>query len=492
MLCSVFFISEKVIYPKFFLLLIPLLAITTPVMASHPVADVITMRNGDIHIGKVKQDNFFLKTDFGLLDFRPQDIEHIKFPAKLSATEKPSGSLVQILTRSGEHIKGELSQTSIEISRLQDPGLPIQLKDVSLISIGASHQQNPATPFSGKLETRSGDMLLVQPGFDTLQIRNETGVHQIERTQLRYLDAILRTDEDTTFAQATLHDGRLVQGKLLADPLSLSSAYQHEIQIAASEISRLSLSQENKPQQNIGIFSDPIPKLGMGPQMIRIPSGNFLRGDHQGDGDFDEKPLAEVKLKTFAIGRFEITFAQYDLFCKQTRCNFPDDQEWGRGERPVMNVSWKQALAYTEWLSEKTGKHYRLPSDAEWEYAHRAGEMTRYAWGNEVESARANCEGCGSLWDGDQTAPVGRFPANAFGLHDSAGNVFEWVADCFHDRFADAPSDGSPIEKEGCGKRVIRGGAWSFPPHELRSANRWRDFPTRRSDDTGFRIALDL
>lgn len=490
--CLASFISEKVICPKIRFFLITLLTITAPVMANHPVADVVTMRNGDIHIGKVKQANFLLETGFGLLDFSIQDIKHIKFPAKTPSAANPSTSLARITALSGEYINGELLQSSVDISRLQDPGLPIQLENVNLIDIGTPHQQPSSKPFRGRLETRSSDMLFVKPGFDALQLKTEAGVHRIERTQLLYLDAVLRTDEDTTFAQASLIDGHVIQGVLIEDPLPLVSAYQQAINISAQDISRLNLSQESQQPEKALVFSDPIPKLGTGPEMVVIPAGHFLKGDHQDDGDFDEKPLAEVKLKAFAIGRFEVTFAQYDLFCRQTRCNLPDDQDWGRGERPVMNVSWNHALAYTEWLSEKTGKPYRLPSDAEWEYAHRAGEMTRYAWGNEVESARANCEGCGSLWDGDQTAPVGRFPANAFGLHDTAGNVFEWVADCFHDRFADAPFDGSPIEKKGCGKRVIRGGAWSFPPRELRSANRWRDFPSRRSDDTGFRVALDL
>ena len=106
--------------------------------------------------------------------------------------------------------------------------------------------------------------------------------------------------------------------------------------------------------------------------------------------------------------------------------------------------------------------------------------------------ARANCEGCGSLWDGEKTAPVGRFSANAFGLHDTAGNVFEWVADCYHNTFEHAPANGAALDKPGCGKRVIRGGAWSFPPKEIRSANRWRDFPARRSDDTGFRVVREI
>lgn len=121
----------------------------------------------------------------------------------------------------------------------------------------------------------------------------------------------------------------------------------------------------------------------------------------------------------------------------------------------------------------------------------RGGTTTRYWWGNDVGNAKANCEGCGSLWDGEKTTVVGKFYPNHFGLHDTAGNVFEWVADCLHSSFSEAPIDASPIDKPNCGKRVIRGGAWSFQAKEIRSTNRWRDFPSRKSDDTGFRVVRE-
>ena len=192
------------------------------------------------------------------------------------------------------------------------------------------------------------------------------------------------------------------------------------------------------------------------------------------------------------MGLYEVSFEEYDLFCAATGRTRPDDSDWGRGRRPVVNVSWKDAVAYAEWLSGRTGRRYRLPTDAEWEYAARAGSATRFWWGDELQAGRANCEGCGTPWDGEKSAPVGMFEPNSFGLHDTAGNVFEWVADCWLGSFADAPEDGSAVEKPDCVSRVIRGGAWSFPVHEIRSANRWRDFSTRRSDDTGFRLVREL
>jgi formylglycine-generating enzyme required for sulfatase activity len=229
-----------------------------------------------------------------------------------------------------------------------------------------------------------------------------------------------------------------------------------------------------------------------GPQMIAVGGGSFSRGDLQGDGDDDEKPPVRIRLAPYAIGIYEVTFREYDQFCDDTGRRKPDDQQWGRGSRPVVNVSWEDARAYTEWLSRRTGQPYRLPTDAEWEYAARAGTGSRYWWGNEAEPHRANCAECNSLWDGEKSAPIGRFPANPFGLHDTAGNVFEWVEDCWVDNFAEVSEDGKPPQQEECGKRVIRGGAWSFPFKEIRSANRWRDFPSRSSDDTGFRVVREL
>ncbi|CRI63903.1 conserved exported hypothetical protein [Thiocapsa sp. KS1] len=234
---------------------------------------------------------------------------------------------------------------------------------------------------------------------------------------------------------------------------------------------------------------------GQAPELMALPSGRFIRGDLQGNStDVDEKPPTDVILsRPFAIGVYEVTFDEFDAFCDATGRAKPDDSGWGRGRRPVVNVTWNDAVAYTRWLSAQTGHLYRLPTDAEWEYAARAGTDTRFWWGDDLGVDLANCAGCGSAWDGYETAPVGSFQPNPFGLYDTAGNVFEWVADCFAETFAKAPADGSAHENPaGCGQRVYRGGSWSFPPREVRSANRWRDFPTGSSDDMGFRVVREL
>ena len=170
------------------------------------------------------------------------------------------------------------------------------------------------------------------------------------------------------------------------------------------------------------------------------------------------------------------------------------DVGFGRERRPAVNVSPKEAEAYAAWLTEVTGVQYRLPSETEWEYAARAGSDTRYPWGNDVGNNRANCDGCGSEWDDARTAPVGSFPANAFGVHDTAGNVYEWVADCGREGYEGAPSDGTVwITDEACRTRMMRGGSWVSLPRALRSANRVRNHPVAFRDiNVGFRVARDL
>jgi formylglycine-generating enzyme required for sulfatase activity/energy-coupling factor transporter ATP-binding protein EcfA2 len=177
-------------------------------------------------------------------------------------------------------------------------------------------------------------------------------------------------------------------------------------------------------------------------------------------------PVHEVRFaRHFKIGKREVTFAEYDRFALATWRKLPDDQGWCREDRPVINVFWEEAAAYAAWLAEETGKSYRLPSEVEWEHAARGGTTTDYWWGDDVKQdgkVWANCNGCGSEWDAKQTAPVGRFPENPFGLKDTAGNVWEWVQDCWHAGYEGAPDDGSPWGEGGggdCGRRVVRGGA---------------------------------
>ena len=232
------------------------------------------------------------------------------------------------------------------------------------------------------------------------------------------------------------------------------------------------------------VFRDPLKDGGYGPTMVVLPTGSFRMGSPSGEeGRYsDEGPVRTVTIgKRIAMGRYEVTFADYDRFVAATNGRRPDDEGWGRGSRPVINVNWNEAKAYATWLSAQTGKSYRLPSESEWEYAARAGTETAYSWGNEIGVNRANCDGCGSQWDDEQTSPVGSFEPNAFGLYDMHGNVYEWVEDCYVNTYTGAPSDGS-ARTSGCGSdvfwAVVRGGSWFVYPQYLRSASRYGDAPS--------------
>jgi len=232
------------------------------------------------------------------------------------------------------------------------------------------------------------------------------------------------------------------------------------------------------------------------PELVRIPAGRFQMGSTPNDdsADEDETPRHDVTIaKPFALGKYEVTFAEWEVCVRAKACTNPgNDNDWGRGRQPVVSVTWNDAKQYVAWLSRETGKKYRLPSEAEWERAARAGKATRYAWGNEIGSNRANCESCGSQWDGKRTAPVGSFPANEYGLHDMAGNVWEWVEDCWSDNHRGAPADGKPRLTGQCERRVMRSGSWNNHPNNVRPAAREPMAPENESYDIGFRLAREL
>ncbi len=216
------------------------------------------------------------------------------------------------------------------------------------------------------------------------------------------------------------------------------------------------------------------------PEMVVVPAGTTWLASGR-----------NVAIAPFAVGKFEVIFEEWDACIAQGGCGHrPDDRGWGRGRQPVINVSWNDAQSYLAWLSRRTGKSYRLLSEAEWEYAAQAGS------GREAAATRganqANCIGCGSRWDGRQAAPAGSFAANAFGLHDMLGNVWEWTADCWNDNHDGALADGSVRLTGDCSRRVLRGGSWNFYPEFTRSADRIRYTSDIRLDFYGFRVARTL
>lgn len=235
-------------------------------------------------------------------------------------------------------------------------------------------------------------------------------------------------------------------------------------------------------------YQDRLKAGGKGPVMVKLPAGSFLMGGKGSSIHQDERPQFEVSLQSFSIGRYEVTFAEYDVFAKRTGRKLPKDKGWGRGKQPVINVSWNDAVEYTRWLTEQTGHQYRLPSEREWEYAARAGISQDYYWGYKVGANNANCSVCGSDWDGRQTAPVGSFKPNDFGLYDVIGNVLEWTVTCFHSSYKNAPTGGQNWEGGDCSRRMVRSSAYRSFESSLRVTKRNKYNPKTRIDSLGFRV----
>jgi formylglycine-generating enzyme required for sulfatase activity len=231
------------------------------------------------------------------------------------------------------------------------------------------------------------------------------------------------------------------------------------------------------------------------PQMVVVPAGSFMMGSTTPNQPNQSAALPQHKVAIaapFAVSKYELTFGEWDTCVNYGDCGSVDDAGYGRAQQPVINISWTGAQRYVAWLAKVTGKPYRLLSEAEYEYATRAGTQTLYPWGDELGKNNANCKDCGSPWDGGQTAPVGSFAANAFGLHDMVGNVFEWVEDCWHDNFDGAPADGSAWVTGDCSKRVIRGGSWYYPSALVQSFFRYWVKSDIWSTGTGFRVGRTL
>ncbi len=248
---------------------------------------------------------------------------------------------------------------------------------------------------------------------------------------------------------------------------------------------------EEAPKQvleAIRVYRDRLKSGGQGPVMIQVPGGEFEMGAPPHLPYSNERPQVKIKLRSFSISKYEITFHEYREFARATGAKLPNDRNWGRANRPVINVSWHDATAYTQWLTTQTGHQYRLPSEREWEYAARAGTQTLYWWGNDLEKNKANCAVCGGQWDNAMTAPVGSFPPNPLGLQDVLGNVQEWTLSCYHPNYRGAPEAGQIWEGGDCGRRVVRGGAYNTYENDLRISKRLKYNPNAQSDNLGFRI----
>ena len=270
-----------------------------------------------------------------------------------------------------------------------------------------------------------------------------------------------------------------------AAPIASGEPSQAEIQVAVAPL---------PPGYQRGVSFNDCPGC---PEMVPVAAGGLRMGSPPGEPGRanNEGPFHEVAIgKAFAIGKYEVTAGQWIQCIEEGGCEHkPKDVGKGGDDRAVAGVSWFDANQFIAWLSEKSGRPYRLPSEAEWEYAARAGSSTSYWWGGDVGRNNANCGLCGSRWDRRKVAPVGSFRSNAFGIHDLAGNVWEWVDDCWHDSYAGAPADGRAwLSGDHCSERVMRGGSWRDDPRHLRSAARSRYNVGSRFDFLGLRVVRPL
>jgi formylglycine-generating enzyme required for sulfatase activity len=233
------------------------------------------------------------------------------------------------------------------------------------------------------------------------------------------------------------------------------------------------------------------------PEMVVVPVDEFIMGSPESEqGRYDaEGPQHKVVFaKPFAVAKFAATFDDWDACVTYGDCDpHVGDSGHGRGRQPVINVTWYDAQRYIAWLSRMTGKTYRLLTEAEFEYAARAGTSTAYPWGDEIGENNANCDGCRSIWENRQPAPVGSFAANRFGVYDMHGNVWQWTEDCYRGNYEAAPQDGSAsLAGVDCSRRVVRGGSWSSTPRRLRSADRFNLSANDRGLNLGFRVGRTL
>lgn len=275
------------------------------------------------------------------------------------------------------------------------------------------------------------------------------------------------------------------------------SSRNHELYDQWIEISntdkKINIDLKKKPIPGT-IFYNEINANDKSPAMVIIPAGSFLMGNKNYS---KTSPQRRVTIKqAFAVSQYEVTFSDFDKFSKSTKRSSPKDSNWGKGSRPVINVSWQDAFDYVNWLKQKTGKKYRLLSESEWEYVARAGTKSNYWWGNDNVDGKANCRrGCGSQHSnlfGTKTAPVGYYKPNPFKLYDTAGNVAEWVQDCYVDHYLGAPKNTNAINKSNCKEHSVRGGSIKSGSKSLTNFSRDKRAKNRKYSDVGFRVAVDL
>jgi formylglycine-generating enzyme required for sulfatase activity/serine/threonine protein kinase len=351
-----------------------------------------------------------------------------------------------------------------------------------------SYQQYEAPQIAAQLDKAEQEIAAKAKAEQERVAKAKAEQERVAKAKAEQERVVKAKAEQERVAKAKAQQERVAKAKAEQERVAKAKAEQERVAKAKAEQEIAAEKQQAIISQAVGV-------------MVAIPSGRFQMGSD--DGGSDEKPIHEVSIKAFNMGQTEVTFAQWDTCVNAGGCSHkPDDGGWGRGTRPVMNVSYNDITKqFIPWLNKETGNTYRLPSEAEWEYAARAGSTTKYSWGDTASHENANygkdacCNGLAKGKDRwEYTSPVKSFSANAFGLYDMHGNVWEWTQDCWNESYQGAPKNGqswvSGVSGE-CSRRVLRGGSWIDAPRVLRVSYRFRFTTAGRNSNIGFRLAQD-
>ncbi len=444
--------------------------------------DLLRMRNGDAYQGTVAADSIEIQTSYGSLSFPRAQVAVIKL-----LEERRNGEM--LITTQGDRFSGQLSAKEFQVTPLAAAELKVSKLELAEIQFVSDVPAANAAAVPDELEMRNQDRFHAKVSTPEFGLKTAYGELSFKQEDIQSLEMDLTLPLSGT---VVLRDRKGVfKGSLGISEITLKTAADQELTISLDKIFRIDFG-GSAPGK---VFKDLLRDGSYGPEMVVIPAGQLPRqaGAVKGKNPNEANDSQQISIaKPFAIGRFEVTFEEFDRFCLATGRPYPSDEGWGRGNRPVINVAWKDAKAYAEWLAVETGHSYRLPSEAEWEYAARAGTASEYWWGVDIGVGHANCNDCGSRWDAEQTAPVGSFRANPFGLFDTAGNVWEWTEDCWSENYQNTPLDGSAYVGGDCRRHVRRGGSWDDEPERLRASHRFSNVGRRHPRVLGIRVARDL
>ncbi|GAB6051225.1 hypothetical protein JCM17960_00450 [Magnetospira thiophila] len=461
-----------------------------PTLAAVPqVPDDVLMRNGDRFKAKLLQDAVSILTPYGRLAVPRSAIAELHLTGDNKNVET-------ILTVYGGRFSGQLLDDKIEV---EVAGNPLPLRKEKVASIKLAPAGKPADPkTSVQVMMRNTDAFSVDLVTTEFKVRTSYGELAFPKDKIK---EIAFEGNQRVIGKITLKENQGVfQGDLLNEDIEIRTAFGAGLLVYKDKLAMVDLMPE-KLGETVGVVAQATfpPKTATAskqsgqsfqdcpqcPVMVVIPSGSFRMGDLSGGGGSDEKPVHRVSIDyAFAVGKYEVTQQEWEFIMGGNPSRFSGI------DRPVEQVSWDDAQEFIRKLIKKTGKKYRLLSEAEWEYVARAGTDTKWSCGN--SDLCLNDVAWFDKNSGSQTHSVGGKQPNPFGVHDMHGNVWEWVQDCYQDRYANTPTDGSAREGNNSCHRVVRGGSWSNVPRDLRSAYRDWGPPDGRDSYLGFRLARTL